>query len=162
MPDFSITVRKASPTDVTAIFQLIQELADFEKALYEVETSPEQLLKDGFTENPLYGCFVAEVEGKLVGMSLYYFRYSTWKGKRLYLEDIIVSATYRGSGIGKRLFEAALRESLNTRCNGMMWQVLDWNEGAIGFYEKYGPRFDGEWINVTLSQQQIEALINHQ
>ena len=126
----STIIRKATPEDVPAIYQLIVELAEYEKALHEVINTPKQLLKDGFGESPLFGAIIAEVKGEVVGMSLYYYRYSTWKGKRLYLEDLIIKEAFRGYGLGKRL-----------------WQVLDWNEPSIEFYKKFGAKLDGEWIN---------------
>ncbi len=143
----STIIRRAMPADVPSIYQLIVELAEYEKALHEVKNTPEQLLKDGFGEQPLYGTIVAEVNGEVVGMSLYYYRYSTWKGKRLYLEDLIIKEAYRGYGLGKRLLEATVEEARQTQCSGLMWQVLDWNEPSIEFYKKFGAKLDGEWIN---------------
>lgn len=143
----STIIRRATPADVPSIYQLIVELAEYEKALHEVKNTPEQLLKDGFGEQPLYGTIVAEVSGEVVGMSLYYYRYSTWKGKRLYLEDLIIKEAYRGYGLGKRLLEATVEEARQTQCSGLMWQVLDWNEPSIEFYKKFGAKLDGEWIN---------------
>ncbi|WP_128543914.1 GNAT family N-acetyltransferase [Larkinella soli] len=143
-------IRKGVPADVPQLFELVRELALYEKAPHEVTNTPEQMLIDGFGEQPLFGVLVAEVENKIVGMSLYYFRYSTWKGKRLYLEDIIVNETYRGKGLGKALFEATIAEAQQTRCTGMMWQVLDWNEPAVNFYKQFGTRFDTEWWNCHL------------
>jgi GNAT superfamily N-acetyltransferase len=151
----SITIREGNAEDIPQVFDLIKELAVFEKALHEVENSIEQLLKDGFGTNPLFGLIVAEDQTKIVGISLYYFRYSTWKGKKLYLEDIIVSEKARGTGIGSQLFEATMKKSLELNCNGMTWAVLDWNEPAIKFYEKYKPVFDKEWVMTNLSKQQI-------
>ncbi|MFT4033008.1 MAG: GNAT family N-acetyltransferase [Siphonobacter sp.] len=147
----STIIRQATPEDVPAIYQLIVELAEYEKALHEVINSPEQLLKDGFGEHPLYGTIIAEVDGEVVGMSLYYYRYSTWKGKRLYLEDLIVKEAHRGSGLGKKLLDATVEEARRTECSGLMWQVLDWNEPSIEFYKRYGASLDGEWINCHLS-----------
>ena len=146
----TLTLRQATPDDVTDVFDLICELAAFEKAPHEVEITPETLLRDGFGENPLYTCFLAQSEGKTIGMALYYFRYSTWKGKRLYLEDLVVKEGYRGYGAGKLLFEKMLSEASRTGCNGMTFQVLEWNEPAIEFYKKFGAGFDAEWINVSI------------
>ncbi|MDQ1088484.1 GNAT family N-acetyltransferase [Siphonobacter sp. SORGH_AS_1065] len=143
----STIIRKATPEDVPSIYQLIVELAEYEKALHEVINTPEQLLKDGFGENPLFGTIIAEVKGEVVGMSLYYYRYSTWKGKRLYLEDLIIKEAFRGYGLGKRLLEATVEEARQTECSGLMWQVLDWNEPSIEFYKKFGAKLDEEWIN---------------
>jgi GNAT superfamily N-acetyltransferase len=98
----------------------------------------------------LYDFFIAESDSKIIGLSLYYYRYSTWKGKRLYMEDIIVTESMRGNGIGKILFDATVAAAKQTGCTGMLWQVLDWNTSAVGFYRKYGTNFDNEWINCSL------------
>lgn len=142
------TLRKGRPDDVPQVFDLIRELAVFEKAPDQVTNTPDQLLRDGFGENPIFGLLVAETEEVLVGISLYYFRYSTWKGKRLYLEDLIVTESWRGKGIGEALLDATIDEARATQCTGLTWQVLDWNEPAINFYKKFGARFDAEWVNV--------------
>ncbi|WP_234733047.1 GNAT family N-acetyltransferase [Tellurirhabdus bombi] len=143
-------IRKGTPDDVPQLFELVTELAIYEKAPEQVTNTPEQMLKDGFGEHPLFGVLVAEVEGKVVGMSLYYYRYSTWKGKRLYLEDIIVTENHRGQGLGKLLFEKTVEEARQSDCTGMMWQVLDWNRPAINFYKAFEARFDTEWWNCHL------------
>ena len=145
-----IKIRKGTPEDVPQVFELVQEVALFEKAADQVSNTPEQMLEDGFGPNPIYGLLVAEVDGKIVGISMYYTRYSTWKGKRLYLEDLIVTESMRGSGLGKMLLDATIVEARATQCTGVMWQVLDWNEPAIKFYERYGARLDAEWINCHL------------
>lgn len=143
-------IRPALPADVPRLFALVTELAIYEKAPEQVTNTPEQMLRDGFGDQPLFSAIVAEEDGVILGMSLYYFRYSTWKGKRLYLEDIIVTQSQRGRGLGKLLFEATVEAAHATQCTGMMWQVLDWNEPAIRFYEQFGTRFDGEWVNCHL------------
>lgn len=150
LPTVNYTLRPGQPADVPEVFTLIEELALFEKAPEQVTNTPEALLRDGFGENPLYGLLVAEADGRVVGMSLYYFRYSTWKGKRLYLEDLIVTERWRGRGLGEALLEATIETARQTHCTGLMWQVLDWNEPAIGFYRKFGARFDEAWVNVHL------------
>lgn len=146
----NIRVRKGTAADVPQVFELVRELALYEKAPEQVTNTPEMMLHDGFGPEPIFGLFVAEVDGRVVGISLYYYRYSTWKGKRLYLEDIVVTESMRGFGLGKQLFDATVEEAKNTQCTGMMWQVLDWNEPAIQFYKKYGTRFDEGWINCHL------------
>lgn len=146
----NIRVRKGTADDVPQVFELVRELALYEKAPEQVTNTPEMMLHDGFGPEPIFGLFVAEVDGRVVGISLYYYRYSTWKGKRLYLEDIVVTESMRGYGLGKQLFDATVEEAKNTQCTGMMWQVLDWNEPAIQFYKKYGTRFDEGWINCHL------------
>lgn len=146
----NIRVRKGTAADVPQVFELVRELALYEKAPEQVTNTPEMMLQDGFGPEPIFGLFVAEADERVVGISLYYYRYSTWKGKRLYLEDIVVTESMRGFGLGKQLFDATVEEAKNTQCTGMMWQVLDWNEPAIQFYKKYGTRFDEGWINCHL------------
>jgi len=146
----SIVIREGLREDVPVMFELIKELALYENAPEQVTNTVEQMYLDGFGENPIFGSIVAEFEGKVVGLSLYYYRYSTWKGKRLYLEDLIVSEKMRGKGLGEKLLEATIEQAKKTSCTGVMWQVLDWNEPAINFYKKFGVRFDGEWLNVHL------------
>ncbi|MGL4596507.1 MAG: GNAT family N-acetyltransferase [Bacteroidia bacterium] len=157
-----IHIRIAKKEDMHAVHKLIVELAVYEKAPNEVSVTPEQLIADGFGDAPLFGCFVAEYETEIIGISLYYWRYSTWKGKRLYLEDLIVTERMRGHGVGHFLFEHTMRHAIEENCSGLMFQVLDWNEPAIQFYKKYNPFFDGEWINVSLSANEMYKLINVQ
>lgn len=145
-----MTLRKGTAADVPAILALVNELAIFEKAPHEVTNTEERMLREGFGENKAFEVFLAEKNGEIVGMSLYYFRYSTWKGRRLYLEDLIVKEEVRGEGLGKMLFDRTIEEAKTTDCSGMMWQVLDWNESAINFYKRYGTRFDDEWLNCHL------------
>ena len=146
----SVIIRKGIREDVPVMFELIKELALYEKAPEQVTNTVEQMYLDGFGENPIFGSIVAEVEGEVVGLALYYYRYSTWKGKRLYLEDLIVSEKMRGKGLGEKLLEATIQQGKDDACTGVMWQVLDWNEPAINFYKKFGTKMDGEWINVHL------------
>lgn len=145
-----ITVRTGRKEDIPSMMKLVKELAEYERAADQVTNTEEQMLIDGFGENPVFGSFVAEYEGEIVGVSIYYNRYSTWKGKRLYLEDIVVNKEYRGKGVGKALFEATVAKAKEENCTGMMWQVLDWNESAISFYKQYGTRFDDDWVNCKL------------
>ena len=146
----SIIIRDAIREDVPTMFELIKELALYEKAPEQVTNTVEQMYVDGFGDNPIFGTIVLEVESEIVGMALYYFRYSTWKGKRLYLEDLIVSETMRGRGLGEKLLESVIEKARQTACTGLMWQVLDWNEPAINFYKKFGAKFDEEWVNVNI------------
>ncbi len=157
-------VRKGKKEDLPQVFALIQELALYEKAPDEVTNTVQLMEKDGFGPNPVFGFFVVEKEGNgpIIGTAIYYYRYSTWKGKRLYLEDYIITASERGKGAGKLLFEAVLAKSLEEGCTGMMWQVLDWNEPAIKFYKKYGASFEEEWVNCHLQADEIVALIENQ
>ena len=146
----SIIIRDGVREDVPTMFELIKELALYEKAPEQVTNTIEQMYLDGFGENPIFGSIVSEVDGQIVGMALYYYRYSTWKGKRLYLEDLIVSEIMRGQGLGEKLLEATIEKARQSNCTGLMWQVLDWNEPAINFYKKFGARFESEWLNVHI------------
>lgn len=141
------------------VLELVKELAEYEKAPHEVSNTLDMMRADGFGPNPVFGFYVAEEQGVIVGLSLYYYRYSTWKGKRLYLEDIIVTQSERGKGIGKVLFDVTMKKCLTENCTGMMWQVLDWNESAIEFYKKFGTRFDSEWVNCHLESTQIKEYL---
>ena len=146
--DFNI--RKATKEDLPQVLDLVKELALYEKAPEEVTISLEDLEKDGFGEHPLYWIILAENEQGILGMSFYYIRYSTWKGKCLYLEDIVVKEEYRGKKIGKVLFEETIKAAKEMNAKLMNWQVLDWNEPAINFYKKFDAELDGEWINGKL------------
>ncbi len=145
-----VYIREGLIEDLPQVLELIKELAAYEKALNEVENTVDRMKVDGFGAYPVFGFFVAEKNNIIIGISLYYYRYSTWKGKRLYLEDIVVTQAERGNGIGKLLFDATIQKAKETKCTGMMWQVLDWNEPAINFYKKYGARFDNGWLNCHL------------
>ena len=116
----------------------------------------EQMEKDGFGENPIFHFFVAEAEGGIIGISLYYIKYSTWKGKCVFLEDIIVTEKFRKSGIGKKLFDEVVMVAKEMKVHRLEWQVLEWNEPAIKFYEKLNSNFDAEWINCKLNGEQIQ------
>ncbi len=143
-------IRTGNPEDLPRLFELIKELAIYENGLHEVENTVEMMEDDGFGEHSVFRFLVAEREQRILGASIYYYRYSTWKGKRLYLEDLIVTEESRGKGIGKLLLDATIEKARETGCTGLMWQVLDWNEPAIEFYKKYNTRFDGGWLNCHL------------
>lgn len=132
------------------MLELIKELAEYEKALHEVTVTLDEFTADGFGASPVWGAFVAELNSEIVGISLYYDRYSTWKGRRLYLEDLVVTERMRGKKIGKLLFDATLEYGKSNQYSGMVFQVLNWNESAINFYKKYSPKFDDEWLNVSI------------
>ncbi|MBX3254052.1 MAG: GNAT family N-acetyltransferase [Chitinophagaceae bacterium] len=155
----NITIRRAVKEDCPRLMELVYELAVFEKAPEEVTVTPEHFEESGFGKNPVWWAFVAEAgyngNKKIVALALYYIRYSTWKGQRMYLEDIIVTQQWRGKGIGKMLFEVLIREAKDKNLHGIMWQVLEWNEPAIAFYKKYDVHFDAEWVNCTLSERQV-------
>lgn len=145
-----IVVRKGRKEDIPSILGLIRELAEYEKALYEVVNTVEDMERDGFGVEPVFRSLVAEAGGRIVGAAVYFVKYSTWKGKGVYLDDIVVTEPLRGRGIGSKLFEAVMDEARSMGARQMHWQVLDWNEPAIRFYRKYDTRFDGEWINCKL------------
>ena len=145
-----VIIRKAVQEDCASMLELIKELAEYEKALHEVTVTLDEFTADGFGTSPVWGAFVAELNGEIVGISLYYDRYSTWKGRRLYLEDLVVTERMRGKKIGKLLFDATLEYGKSNQYSGMVFQVLNWNESAINFYKKYSPKFDDEWLNVSI------------
>jgi len=151
----TISVRKGLKSDLSAALALIKELALYENAPDEVIVTIEDMERDGFGGNPVFNFFVAEVDGKIVGISLYYVKYSTWKGKCIFLEDIIVTEQYRKHGIGKKLFDEVVRVSKEQNVQRLEWQILDWNEPAIRFYEKINSNLNKEWINCKLTKEQI-------
>lgn len=155
----NVLIRKGERVDLKQVLELIRELAEYEHGLHEVTNTVSMMEEDGFGERPLFGFFVAEVDGKIVGLSLYYYRYSTWKGRRLFLEDIIVTESERGKGIGKLLFDRTIAKSLEDNCNGMVWQALHWNEPALNFYRKYSAKIDSEWLNCSLEKDQLIKLV---
>ena len=152
----SFIVRKGRVEDCKAALALIQELAEYEKAPEEVELSLEELVHDGFGENPIYELLVAEKEGEIIGIALYYEKYSTWKGRCTYLEDLIVTEKYRGIGAGKALFEGVMKAAKEKNSGRMEWQVLDWNTPSIDFYKTYGAELDEEWINGKFRREQLQ------
>ena len=128
------------------------KLAVYEKAPEEVTVTLDHFIESGFGEKPVWWAFVAEVDGRVEGFALYYVRYSTWKGQRMYLEDILVTEKMRGRGLGKLLLDRLIEEAEEKKFAGMVWQVLDWNEPAINFYKKYNARFDAGWINCSIER----------
>ena len=146
-----VVIREARREDCARILELVKELAIYEKAPDEVTVTLEEMEECGFGEKPVWSSLVAEVDGEIVGIALHYDRYSTWKGRRLYLEDLIVTESMRGSGLGKQLLDELINYAKVNKYNGMVWQVLDWNEPAINFYKKYNADFDGEWVNVSIN-----------
>ena len=146
-----IFIEKAVKEDCEAIMQLVQELAVYEKAPDEVTITMEHFVESGFGEKPVWKAFVAKENGIVKGFALYYIRYSTWKGQRMYLEDLLVTEEMRGKGIGKWLFDKLVAECKSKKYSGLVWQVLDWNEPAINFYKKFeGVKFDSEWVNCNM------------
>jgi GNAT superfamily N-acetyltransferase len=153
------TIRMANAEDAEALHALIVELAIFERCGDAVDVSVAQLRRDGFSEPRRFDAFVAELEGAIVGMALYYPRYSTWKGMCLYLEDLIVRDTVRGLGIGKALLRAVVQAGVDQGAARVQWQVLDWNEDAIRFYKSLGAEIDGEWLDCKLHAPAMQELI---
>lgn len=144
-------LKPAIKEDCKRLLELIQELADYEKAPDEVVVSLSHFEESGFGANPLWWAFVAEDDNQVIqGFALYYIRYSTWKGQCLYLEDLLVTEAVRGKGVGKLLFEAVMTETKNRGFKRMCWQVLDWNEPALNFYKKFNATLDPEWMNGTI------------
>jgi len=146
----NLIVRRGIETDLPSVLNLIKELALYEKAPHEVTNTLEKMREDGFGKNPVFGFFVAEISGIIIGISLYYTRYSTWKGRCLYLDDIVVTEQYRRKGIGKQLFDATLQNAKENRFAHINWQVRDWNHPAIEVYKKEKSELDGEWINCKI------------
>jgi GNAT superfamily N-acetyltransferase len=147
----NITIRRALKADCPRLIELVRELAEYEKAPDEVTVTLEHFEESGFGPNPVWWAFVATVNGKVEGLALYYIRFSTWKGQRVYLEDLHVTEKMRGRGLGKLLFDQMIQEVKDLKINGLVWQVLDWNEPAINFYKKYyNAKLDGEWINCSI------------
>jgi GNAT superfamily N-acetyltransferase len=150
-------IREARLADCSRILELINELAVYERAPEEVTVTLAEFEDAGFGQKPVWKAFVAEVDETIVGFALYYVRYSTWKGCRLYLEDFIVTDSHRGKGIGKQLFDTIVLEAHEKGFNGMTWQVLDWNEPALNFYKKYEAGVEAGWLNGSLSKQQLAS-----
>jgi N-acetylglutamate synthase-like GNAT family acetyltransferase len=154
----NIKVRKGIKSDLPEVLELIKELAEYERAPLEVTNTLAMMEEDGFGNNPVFEFFVAEADGKIVGMALYYIKYSTWKGKCLFLEDIIVTENMRCHRIGEKLFYSVAMVAKEMKVQRMEWQVLEWNEPAINFYKKHNAEFDGEWINCKYVFDQLQAL----
>lgn len=152
-----ISIREGKKDDLPALLTLIKELAVYEQAGEEVTIDLEILAQDGFdTTNPYFKFLVAEVAEKVVAIALYFHTYSTWKGRVLYLEDLVVAQDYRRQGIGKLLFDTLVEKAKSINAQRLCWQVLDWNEPAIEFYKKIDTNFDGEWLNCKLTADQIK------
>jgi GNAT superfamily N-acetyltransferase len=151
-------IRKGEAKDLPATLGLIKELAEYEKAKDEVEVTLEQMEAWAFGPHPVFDFFVATVNNEVKGMALYYYKYSTWKGRCLFLEDLIVTEKARGNGYGKLLFDEVVKVAKQKKVKRLEWQVLEWNDPAISFYKKYNSKFDPEWINCKLTDDQLELL----
>jgi ribosomal protein S18 acetylase RimI-like enzyme len=145
-----ITIRKGTEKDIPSAIILIKELALYEKALDEVKVDEAYMIQEGFSAQPSFWFYVAEENSEILGIALCYYRYSTWKGKRIYLEDIVVNEQHRSKGIGKLLFERVIDQTKEEKLSGLVWQVLEWNESAIRFYKKFDCHFDPEWLNCNI------------
>ena len=164
----NVQIRKGNKSDVPAVFSLMMELAIYEKGEHLVTNTVEQMTEDGFGENPVFGLLVAEhfdklsvtptqEKGEIVGMAVYFIKYSTWKGKGIFLDDLVVTEKMRRHGIGKKLFDAVIAEAKKINAKTMHWQVLDWNTPAIEFYKKYDCSFEEEWVDCKLSEEQLKS-----
>jgi len=152
-------IKKASKNDMPSVLELIQELATFEKEPDAVVVTVDDLIRDGFSENPLFQCFIAEVDGEIIGMALYYYRFSTWKGKTIHLEDLIVKENKRGTGAGFALYKEIIKQGKAENVRRIEWNVLDWNTPAIDFYEKSGAKVLGNWRVVHMDDKGIERFL---
>lgn len=153
-------IRKATSNDVPYILALIKELATFEKEPEAVIVTEEQLRNDGFGSHPKFEVMVAEIENDVVGMAFYYSRYSTWKGRTLHLEDLIVKSSHRGKGIGLALYKAFIQEAHDQNVERIEWVVLDWNQNAINLYESSGATVFDEWKTVQMDKNAIKSFLS--
>jgi GNAT superfamily N-acetyltransferase len=153
-----IKIRKAKREDCALALELIKELAVYEREPDAVEVSLAQFEEDGFGHKPAYEMLVGELDGEIKGIALYYEKYSTWKGRALYLEDLIVTESARGKGLGLALFKAVIQEAYDKAAGRMEWQVLDWNQPAIDFYKDFGASIEEEWLNGRFSKEQIAKI----
>ena len=156
-----LQIRKGTPEDMHDVLALITELAVYEKEPDAVVISTEDLVRDGFSENPLFHTFVAEVNEEIIGVALYYYRFSTWKGKTIHLEDLIVKENNRGTGAGFALYSEIIKQGKKDNVRRIEWNVLDWNTPAIDFYEKSGAKVLTDWRVVHMDENGIEAFLNN-
>ncbi|OOG63784.1 GNAT family N-acetyltransferase [Flavobacterium sp. A45] len=154
-------IRKGKKEDMHGVLALIQELAVFEKEPDAVLITEEDLVRDGFGTNPLFQVFVAEVENEIVGIALYYYRYSTWKGKTIHLEDLVVKDSMRGTGLGYALYSEIIKQGKQDQVRRIEWNVLDWNTPAIDFYEKSGAKILDDWRVVQMAENDINYFVDN-
>ena len=156
-----MNIRKGTSQDMKAVLGLIQELAEFEKEPDAVLITVDDLIRDGFESNPLFHVFVAEVEAEIVGIALYYYRYSTWKGKTIHLEDLVVKDKMRGTGVGYALYSEIIKQGKKDNVRRIEWNVLDWNTQAIAFYEKSGAKVLDEWRVAQMDEAAINYFVEN-
>ena len=154
-----MNVRNATKSDMPSVLELIKELAVFEKEPEAVVVTAEDLVRDGFSENPLFECFVAEENNEIIGMALYYYRFSTWKGKTIHLEDLIVKEDKRGTGAGFALYTEIIKKGKAENVRRIEWNVLDWNTPAIDFYKKSGANVLKDWCVVQMDEKGINQFL---
>ncbi len=156
-----MTIRKGNPEDMKGVLALIQELAHFEKEPDAVVITEEDLIRDGFGTNPLFHVFVAEIESTIVGIALYYYRYSTWKGKTIHLEDLVVKQSMRGTGLGYALYSEVIKQGKKDKVRRIEWAVLDWNTPAIEFYTNSGAKVFDDWRVVQMDEEGINYFLKN-
>nr|WP_315217309.1 GNAT family N-acetyltransferase [uncultured Flavobacterium sp.] len=156
-----MNIRKGNPQDMEAVLGLIQDLADFEKESNAVVITVEDLIRDGFGPTPLFHVFVAEIESQIVGIALYYYRYSTWKGKTIHLEDLVVKENMRGSGVGYALYSEIIKQGKKDKVRRIEWNVIDWNTPAINFYKNSGAKILDDWKVAQMSEEAINYFVDN-
>ena len=156
-----MNIRKGNPEDMKAVLELIQDLANFEKEPEAVVVTVEDLVRDGFGPAPLFDVFVAEVESEVVGIALYYYRYSTWKGKTIHLEDLIVKEKMRGTGLGYALYSEVIKQGKKDKVRRIEWNVLDWNTPAVEFYKKSGAKILDDWKVAQMDEAAINYFVEN-
>ena len=154
-----MNIRNATKSDMPSVLELINEFAVFEKEPEAVVVTAEDLVRDGFSENPLFECFVAEEKNEIIGMALYYYRFSTWKGKTIHLEDLIVKEDKRGTGAGFALYTEIIKKGKAENVRRIEWNVLDWNTPAIDFYKKSGANVLKDWCVVQMDEKGINKFL---
>jgi ribosomal protein S18 acetylase RimI-like enzyme len=157
-----IILREAQKSDMRSVLFLIRELATFEKEADAVEVSESDLIRDGFGKHPFFKVYVAEEENEIIGMALFYERFSTWKGRSIHLEDLIVKREHRNKGVGKALYTKVLTHAYKQKFKRVSWEVLDWNKVAIDFYKSTGAKILDDWQVVHMNERALEDFVNKQ
>ncbi|HAH55393.1 MAG TPA: GNAT family N-acetyltransferase [Flavobacterium sp.] len=156
-----MNIRKGNPEDMEAVLSLIKELAVFENEPNAVVITVDDLVRDGFSSTPLFHIFVAEMESKIIGIALYYYRYSTWKGKTIHLEDLVVKENRRGSGVGFALYSEIIKQGKKDKVRRIEWNVLDWNTPAINFYKNSGAKILDDWKVAQMDEEAINYFVDN-